>query len=217
MATEFVMPFARANPSDFREIGAKINSSSESYRKAILERLGQFFEGFRGESFDDDSIYGVACDLTSAKVWSAIRPTELAPVISRANKGAKKSFLDGVPHEYRVELEKTLAAMSKEKRLIEKAAIKGAVIRGMKARKGFKPRKTYRSVLGEVVVHPVYGIIEGAKEDLMISNLVTHVPDDTLGMNLDLDLASVAAFRGVTSSDHKTSGPRGRRPRTTAK
>lgn len=108
MANEFIMPFARANPSDFRKIRKRVEAKTPGFEKDILERLGDFFAGFRDGTFDDDTIYGVACDLSSAKAWELISPEKLAIVLKKANDGARSSFLDGLPEKFREEVKKFL-------------------------------------------------------------------------------------------------------------
>lgn len=140
MAVEFIMPFARANPSDFDAIKEKIQEKSPGIKKAVLERLGQFFAGFRDGTYDDDTIYGVACDLTSADVWNVVKPEELIPVLNTANSGTKTSFIDGLPKDYKFSLEKALSELERldrkkvehqkaERKRVERQNIKAVITR----------------------------------------------------------------------------------------
>jgi len=131
MAVEFIMPFARANPSDFDDIREKIQERSPGVKKAVLERLDQFFAGFRDGTYDDDTVYGVACDLTSADVWTVVRPEELIPVLEKANPHVKSSFMDGLPREYKTTLREVMRRSHRRDAVASTGKIVGYRVRDM--------------------------------------------------------------------------------------
>ncbi|MGN7960874.1 hypothetical protein [Brucella sp. 22210] len=100
----FLMPFEQAAPSDFDEIKERIETIAPQFKAALLNRLIQFFEAYRNGIPDDDKTYGVACDLSTANVWSVISAAELADAMKGLDSQIQQSFIDGLPEVLRIEL-----------------------------------------------------------------------------------------------------------------